>query len=638
MKKFLSLFSLALLPLLIPACGGGGGANNVSKTKLLGRFALAQNCEQIQGYVQDLAQRVQKNPGGVVSVQNDGFARGAAAPTATDGAAAPESSQGGGVTQSDIAYADSARGLMFTASWEQKLKVFKVGSNSPNALLTTLSLDFYPLELLGQNSANQNFLMVFGSTGGGYGIEPLPAVAAEIAVAPGQGYEEPQSVMALFDVTDPAHPQELKRETAPGGFLEARAISEKSLVLWVLQRWVPLQDAPVSDAAIFPVKQVRDNTGSSSQPLSNCADTYLYQNETLDETYAPYSLNETVVHLLDLSNSERSVSSQTIFSPSWRNVISVNPRHLFLAQNVDLGDRPDMELFQFDISGKSLQLVASGQVPGEILNQFFIDEQGGVLRVFHHQSDASSNCINCVAGGGAGTEPAMPLLKSEVTRKVGNYLSTFRQEGESLKALASFGPFEEDEVPYAARFLGKLACIVTFQQIDPLTCFELSDPNAPIKLGALHLGGVSFHLEPINDRLLLGVGRGEGNASVVVNLFDISDPTQPSLADQEVLASDAFAYSPVFYDYRALGKDESLRSFSVPLDLENKTAIKVLQVDPQAKSLALIGGVEKVFGPDGYDSYQRGYFFKEVLVALSFTELEVFSRSDWSQLFHAPLN
>ncbi len=355
----------------------------------------------------------------------------------------------------------------------------------------------------------------------------------------------------------------------------------------------------------------------------------------MDATYSPYSLSSTVISLLDLKSADYQVHSQGIFSPAWRSLLAANPRHLFLAQNVDGSGRTDTELFQFDFhqDASGISLGASTQVPGNIPNQFFIDESNGVVRVFHHLQETFGGCIDCVLEGDAGVTPA--AMKAQALTQTGNYVSTYRTSGSSLVLQGRFGPFEADEMPYASRFIGRIGCVITFLQIDPLTCFDLADPAKPVKMGELEIAGVSFHLESVADDLLLGIGQGAQNGSVVANLFDISNPAQPALASQLSLSNGAdWAYSPVFHDHRALGKDGLLRNFGVPIESGNGSSVALFSVDAEQKKLASQGAISKTFPPEGpYDSFSRAFFFNDTIATLSFQNVEVFLRSNLSKIF-----
>ena len=91
---------------------------------------------------------------------------------------------------------------------------------------------------------------------------------------------------------------------------------------------------------------------------------------------------------------------------------------------------------------------------------------------------------------------------------------------------------------WSARFIGDRGYLVTFETIDPLWVLDLSDPYEPVILGELEVPGVSTYIHPVNENTLLtiGIGPGEGGlgldwSTTQVSLFDVSDPTNPTLAD-----------------------------------------------------------------------------------------------------------
>ncbi len=96
------------------------------------------------------------------------------------------------------------------------------------------------------------------------------------------------------------------------------------------------------------------------------------------------------------------------------------------------------------------------------------------------------------------------------------------------------------ELLYAMRFYGERAYAVTFEMIDPLYVFDLSDATDPIILGELEIEGFSDYLHPVGDNLLIGIGMYAVSSldppvswlqGVQVGLFDISSPTNPELLD-----------------------------------------------------------------------------------------------------------
>lgn len=642
MKRKTNYGSLILLTLGLVACGSGQGSPG--NTKTLGYFRYAQSCEEILDYARDFSARSKKFPDRVVPVAQP-FAS-PNSPTLPSAGSLPEaaddSAAGSSVLQSDLAFPDTGRGLIYALGQGKKsLKVFRVSPISAPQLLGQLDLDFYPREAVAVQARGRDYVALFGDTQGSYtgiGPEPLPA---QVETPPLEGVPESEakSVMALIDVTSPETPQRLREEQSPGFFLEARALPDAGKILWVSERYVPIYLDRLTDDQIIPQKNLSGPGGGSQAPMLDCQQTYLYENPSVDDNYAPYALNSAIVSILDLTQEDAKVASQAIYSPAWRSLIAVNPQRLFLAQSVDAENSSGTELYQFELASKAspLALSAAVSVPGEIPNQFFLDEKDGVLRVFHHVQNFSPVCIDdCSAPGSPGVVSSAMKAQSEAT---GNYLSTYRKSGEGFELLGRSGPFETDETPYAARFVGELGCVITFRQIDPLSCFDLKNPAQPSKLGELQIEGVSFHLESVGQGLLLGIGQGATGGSVVANLFDIRNPSQPTLAQQLTLSQGGeWSYSPVFYDYRALGKDESLRNFAVPYEDGSGSSLALFSVDPAARTLTAKGKLQKIFSEQGpYDSFLRAYFFQDSLATLSTMKLEVFSREDLSPAFSSPL-
>jgi uncharacterized secreted protein with C-terminal beta-propeller domain len=111
----------------------------------------------------------------------------------------------------------------------------------------------------------------------------------------------------------------------------------------------------------------------------------------------------------------------------------------------------------------------------------------------------------------------------------------------------------------AVRWLGDVAVVVTYRQTDPVYTLDLSDPQRPRVLGALHLPGFSSYLHPVGDGLLVGLGRdattsGEDRGGQAAT-FDLADPAhvrrlhtlRMTYTDGQLLAASdprAFTYLP----------------------------------------------------------------------------------------------
>jgi hypothetical protein len=192
-------------------------------------------------------------------------------------------------------------------------------------------------------------------------------------------------------------------------------------------------------------------------------------------------------------------------------------------------------------------------------------------------------------------------------------LTVFEQNGDSLDIAAQI-PNETAPAPigkpgeqiYAVRIIDERAYIVTFDKVDPLYVIDLSEPNAPEILGELEIPGFSSYIHPINDDLLIGVGKNAETYEGItwfqglnIRLFDVSDPSQPialQSLDYGLRGSD----TPVTYDPH---------SFTFAFDEENERFRFVLPMR--------LHGSEESYDPEAhpntyYDWEETGLYQFEV--------------------------
>ena len=172
-----------------------------------------------------------------------------------------------------------------------------------------------------------------------------------------------------------------------------------------------------------------------------------------------------------------------------------------------------------------LKSVAEGEVPGRLLNQFSMDEYEGYLRVATTLGD--ENDLYVLDG------------ELEITGKI-----------------TGFG---EDERIYAVRFIEDRGYIVTFRETDPFFVIDLSDPKNPEIKGELKIPGFSSYLHPVEEHLILGVGR-EGSY-VKLSMFDVSDAENPQEVAKYTLKE---SWSEVLYNHHAFLLDSKHKIFFLP--------------------------------------------------------------------------
>lgn len=207
------------------------------------------------------------------------------------------------------------------------------------------------------------------------------------------------------------------------------------------------------------------------------------------------------------------VSTSDLVYASPQNIyLATQPWDWFNGAGVDdalpSDEQPPTLIHQFALGADgSASWVASGEVPGRLLNQFSMGEYEGDLRVASTIDDWT------------GTTPSESVV------------SVLRPANGELQTIGQVRGLGLTEQIYAVRFMGTQAYVVTFRQTDPLYVVDLSDPTAPRVTGELKIPGYSAYLHPVGDGLLLGVGQNADlsgrTQGTQLSLFDVSDPANP---------------------------------------------------------------------------------------------------------------
>lgn len=244
------------------------------------------------------------------------------------------------------------------------------------------------------------------------------------------------------------------------------------------------------------------------------------------------------------------------------------------------------------IDREQLQIQATGSVPGTLLNQFSLDEFEGHLRV---ATTVSAGIYTSFAAGV--TEPVNDLT----------ILDSNLDEVSAIQGLA------EEERIYAVRFMEDIAYMVTFKQVDPFFVFDLSDPKNPTQEGELKIPGYSSYLHPVDDDLVIGIGKD--GANVKASLFDVSDASDP----EEVSTYTLEEYSSeALYDHHAFLHDPEHEIFFIP----GNRGGYILSYANQELTL------EKAVATR---DAQRALFIDEYLYVVGVDEIVVFSEETWEK-------
>lgn len=182
--------------------------------------------------------------------------------------------------------------------------------------------------------------------------------------------------------------------------------------------------------------------------------------------------------------------------------------------------------------GDGLDVAATGTVPGRMLNQFSMDVHDSHLRV--------ATTVDPVRG-------------------IGQSMNDVYVLDQGMDVVGKVTDMGLNEQIYSVRFLGDKGYVVTFRRIDPFHVLDLSDPENPELKGELKLPGFSSYLHPMPGENILGIGEEDGQVKVV--MFDVSDPTDPTVKSDYIL--DEY-WSAISQSHHAFLHDEKNGVFFVP--------------------------------------------------------------------------
>lgn len=291
-----------------------------------------------------------------------------------------------------------------------------------------------------------------------------------------------------------------------------------------------------------------DNAQSDTQNTDTGAD---------ELSISPIYPSPTVISIVSIDlNSAASETAQTSVSATCfigeSETIYVSTESLYLATTqyeysfaTDTIGRPfiadydpgvSTDIHKFSIESATPAFRGSTSVRGHLgwypeRKPYRMSEKDGNLRVvtFGDESRTGSPVVlSVLAEQGSGKLKTVATLPNE------NRPEPIGKKGENL---------------YASRFIGDRGYLVTFRITDPLYVLDIANPSDPFIAGELELPGYSDYLHPVNDNLLLGLGKdaiaasgtgwGDGRGAfyqgVKLALFDVTDPSNLSVADSRII-------------------------------------------------------------------------------------------------------
>lgn len=251
------------------------------------------------------------------------------------------------------------------------------------------------------------------------------------------------------------------------------------------------------------------------------------------------------------------------------------------------GQRDTTYVHKFDITQPARATYkASGVVAGQIVDQFSLDEAAtGELRVVTTINTRVPDTQNPDNWWG--------------TLRTTNRVSVLGDANGYLDVIGQSEDLAEGERVMSSRIVGDTGYVVTFQQIDPLFTFDLSDPKHPRKVGEVKIPGFSSYIHPLDAHHLLTIGTyvsPEGDwsgARVQLSIFDVTNLADPKQTFTQIVGT-AYGYSEAQSDHRAFNYFAAKKLLAIPFydysynysnDQEYwsgfRTALKVYGVDAQ---------------------------------------------------------
>ena len=329
----------------------------------------------------------------------------------------------------------------------------------------------------------------------------------------------------IYDVSDKASPTLIRNLTATGSYFNSRMIGDNVYV-------VISQPAMVYNNLVTMPVVYEDGAEYKASPTSI---RYADMNDTSFTFTSFYALN------ID----DTSAPTNMTVMMGGASTMYVSPTNLYVTYpdwDQNLGTYTS--IYRVSINGLELTPEAQGSVPGNVLNQYSMDEYSGNFRIATNWY-AETQISNVY------------VLNSDLN-------VTGRLEG-----------LAPNENLHSVRFMGDKCYLVTFQKTDPLFVIDLSQPSNPKVLGELKIPGYSDYLHPYDDTHLIGVGKEAVEATegdfawyqgLKLALFDVGNVNNPTQLSNYVIG-DRGTDSDALYEPKVFLFNKTKNLLVIPVSL-----------------------------------------------------------------------
>ncbi|HEX5036230.1 MAG TPA: beta-propeller domain-containing protein [bacterium] len=589
MKK--TILFLSVIAIVGAGCQSGGSGSNSPGTKAtVAGLTTFSTCEALGDFLESKTGS-KSAPGGTPTTgepsdtnESAGGTTGGTGTGSGEGDAAPTSAPAATVEEADIVKQEGNR--LYVAASFGKLFIYDVTDAAHPYRLGEVSPGVYTQEMFVFGTK----VVLIGQSYGGVTPYGDDAIGSALA-ADDPYYYEPSTHVSVYDAANGAAPVLAKAFDFKGNYIDSRKVG--GAVYLALQRWI--EDGPV------PIEtQLKDRAPCDQ----------VYVPEDIDGNYHSFPAWE--IAGIDLSDLSKDPNKLSVVG-SWGSTVTATPDHFYLTNYFYETGETGIFLFDLDPATAGIAPRAKASVPGFIVNQFSMDETAGVFRIASTTQPTWFWAVEDAVD--APPPPAPPPNK--------NYLTTFRASDGSLARLGQLDTIVPGEQITAARFLGDRAFVTTFVYTDPLVSIDVSDPANPKIDGELHIPGATNYLQAWGEDRLVAIGSGDGWSSVILNLFDVSDPAHPALIEQETIP-DSYG-SEAQFEHLAFSFFEDRSVLAIPVYTATGSEMAVYSVDRDT-GFTRLGGVnhdDLVTGSDYSPTMRRSLEIGGLLYTVSEAGLKV---------------
>lgn len=340
----------------------------------------------------------------------------------------------------------------------------------------------------------------------------------------------------VYDISSKSNPNLIQNVTMEGYYLDSRLIGDHVYlaVTYYMYSWYNDDEIRLPDIT-------NNGVTRQIQPW----DIYYW-----DDPASSYTLTSIIS-----INVEDSTLDQKVYLTDAGHQMYASEDHVYLAKyhytyTPSSSGRtwfPSTVIHKIAIKEGRISYIASGIVPGTILNQFSMDEHDGYFRI--------ATTVGSWWWGRDDSKNNVYVLN------------------EDMETVGKLEGLARGETIYSARFLGNRCYLVTFKKIDPFFVIDLRNPRDPKVLGELKIPGFSTYLHPYDENHVIGIGKNADDQGsfawfqgLKMSLFDVTNVYRPKEV-AKIDIGDRGTDSDALYDHKAFLFDRSKDLLIIPVQL-----------------------------------------------------------------------